>query len=104
MAQITPYEGGGIPLALPASSGTVSGSQEGEYLGISVAETGGSSNLTVTVYDSSSGASGTILDVVYVPKGQAVEPTFYPRPGKRVVNGIVVVYTGGGTPSGSVFQ
>jgi hypothetical protein len=88
---------------LPTTSGEVSGSGPGEYLGYDVRETAGSSGVTVVLYDNASAASGTILDEI-VLAANGVSQVLNERPGKQVVHGIYAAISGSGTLQGAVYQ
>ena len=98
-----PLTGAGRGVALPTSSGEVTGTGPGEYLGFTAAETGGTAAVNVTLYDNASAASGVILDVIRLAAGQS-SGDYYPRPGREVVNGIYASVSGTGTLAGSVWQ
>lgn len=90
------------PLALPGTSGEVSGSHPGSYRGITVRETTGSATAKVVLYDNASAASGPILEEVSLSAGASFDQN-YPPPGDRFVgNGLYAQVTG--AIEGSVFQ
>lgn len=95
-----PDSGAGRPFALPSISGPVAGSGEGEYLGITVYETSGTTAATVILYDGTT-ASGPILEAVKLAAGGSVSLN-YPRPARQVTTGLYAQITGSVT--GSVFQ
>lgn len=88
---------------LPTASGEVSGSGPGEFLGYTIRETGGTSPLTVVLYDNASAGSGNILAEIEVLAGKQTDE-MVGRPGKQVVNGIYAVISGGGTLQGAIYQ
>lgn len=94
-----PNSGAGRALALPGSSGFVTGSGEGEYLGITVSEAAGST-ATVLLYDNTSG-SGMIVETVKLAANGWTSLN-YPRPARQVTTGLYAVITG--AVSGTVFQ
>jgi hypothetical protein len=95
------FEDGAAPLTLPGTSGEVSGSFQGQYLGFAVRETSGSAAAHVVLFDNASAASGAILDEIGLAAGQSLTAN-YPRPGRKVVHGIFASITG--AVEGSVFQ
>lgn len=97
-----PSTGAGRPFALPTTSGFVTGTGEGEYLGFTAAETGGTSPVNITLHDSTD-ASGPIIEVIRLAAGQS-SGDHYPRPAREVTVGIFASISGSGTLSGSVFQ
>lgn len=90
-----------VALNLPGTSGAVTGSGPGEYLGYAVRETSGSAAAKVVLYDNASAASGNILDEISVASGASADWSVE-RPGRQVVHGIYASITG--VVQGSVFQ
>lgn len=95
-----PHEGTNT-IALPASSGPVVGSHNGDYLGYTVRETSGSAGARITLYDNASAASGPILEEITLTAGGSSEAN-YQAPGRWVGNGIYAQITG--AIEGSIFQ
>lgn len=83
------------------ASGLINGSERGEYLGYAVRETSGSASATIVLYDSTSAASGPIVEEIRLAAG-AVARMALPRPGRQVKHGLYAVITG--AVEGSVFQ
>lgn len=88
-------------LTLPTTSGEVTGSGPGEYLGYTIRETSGSAVAKVILYDNASAASGEIVEEIAIASG-AVAETQFNRPGRQVVFGLYASITG--AIQGSVFQ
>ncbi len=95
-----PDSGAARGITLPTTSGFVTGSGEGEYLGMTVQATTG---CTVVLYDNATTNSGIVLDAIVIPSTGGAQSTNYPRPARQVVNGIYASISGG-TPTGTVFQ
>lgn len=95
-----PNTGAARDFALPGSSGYVTGTGEGEYLGFSLRETSGSAAATVVLFDNTA-ASGSILEEIQLAQG-ASQTVNYPRPGRQVTTGIFAQITGAAT--GAIFQ
>jgi hypothetical protein len=94
------FEDGATPLAIPGTSGEVSGSFTGQYLGFAARETAGSA-AHIVLFDNTSAASGAILDEIGLAANQSLTAN-YARPGRKVVHGIFASITG--AVEGSVFQ
>jgi hypothetical protein len=88
------------PFSFPATSGEVPGTGPGSYCGYALSETAGAA-ATVTLYDSATGATGAILDVMSFTAHQP-QSANYVRPGRQVKNGIYAQITG--AVAGSIFQ
>lgn len=97
------FEDGATALAIPATSGEVTGSFKGEYLGFTARETGGTNPVTIVLFDNATAASGPILEEINLGAGQSSGDN-YPRPGRKVLNGIFASISGTGAVQGSVFQ
>jgi hypothetical protein len=96
------FEGGAVPFGIPAATGAVAGSSDGSYCGFTVRETSGTTAATVAIYDSETGTNlGAPLEEISLAAGASLSKN-YPRPGRRVSNGLWAVVSG--TVTGSVFQ
>jgi hypothetical protein len=72
----------------------------GIYKGFTLRETGGANGGTAKVYDSSNGASGTLLETINLDAGKS-DGKFY-EGGIAFDNGIYVDFGGTGTLEGSI--
>jgi hypothetical protein len=96
--------GPAVSFTVPGSSGAVTGTGPGSYLGFSVLNNSSSIAASVVLYDSATGTglgTASVLEEIALPAGMGKSDN-YARPGRAVQNGIWAVITG--SVQGAIFQ